>query len=193
MAKYTQKAIIESFMELLKKKSLDKITVKEIIELAEINRNTFYYYFQDIYDLLDSAFKEESVKFRKETDLNNDFYQEYLRTVNFLLDHNDAIIHIYNSRSRDVIKTYLESAAGYFIGRFVNESAEGSGISQKGKDYIVYFYTDAIIGVTLRWIEGRMKESKKVLMKTVSDSFNATVNEMIKTYINGHPEELREI
>ncbi len=191
MAKYTQKAIIESFMELLQKKSLDKITVKDIIEETEVNRNTFYYHFQDIYDLLESAFEEEAVKFRSEADPKNNFYEEYIRTVNFLLDHSDAIIHIYNSKSRDVIKTYLESAASFFIGRFVEEAAEGSKLSENGKNYIIYFYTDAIIGITLRWIEGSMMDSKEVLIKTVSDSFNATVKQMVRSYIESHPEECK--
>lgn len=191
MAKYTQKAIIDSFMELLQKKSLDKITVKDIIEETEVNRNTFYYHFQDIYDLLESAFEEESVKFRSEADPKNNFYEEYIRTVNFLLDHSDAIIHIYNSKSRDVIKTYLESAASFFIGRFVEEAAEGSKLSENGKNYIIYFYTDAIIGITLRWIEGSMMDSKEVLIKTVSDSFNATVKQMVTSYIESHPEECK--
>lgn len=191
MAKHTQKAIIESFMELLQKKSLDKITVKDIIEATEINRNTFYYHFQDIYDLLENAFEEEAIKFRSEADPKNNFYEEYIRTVNFLLDHSDAIIHIYNSKSRDVIKTYLESAASFFIGRFVEEAAKGSKLSENGKKYIIYFYTDAIIGVTLRWIEGRMMDSKEVLIKTVSDSFNATVEQMVTSYIESHPEECK--
>lgn len=191
MAKYTQKAIIDSFMELLQKKSLDKITVKDIIEETEVNRNTFYYHFQDIYDLLESAFEEEAVKFRSEADPKNNFYEEYIRTVNFLLDHSDAIIHIYNSKSRDVIKTYLESAASFFIGRFVEEAAEGSKLSENGKNYIIYFYTDAIIGITLRWIEGSMMDSKEILIKTVSDSFNATVKQMVTSYIESHPEECK--
>ena len=191
MAKYTQKAIIDSFMELLQKKSLDKITVKDVIEETEVNRNTFYYHFQDIYDLLESAFEEEAVKFRSEADPKNNFYEEYIRTVNFLLDHSDAIIHIYNSKSRDVIKTYLESAASFFIGRFVEEAAEGSKLSENGKNYIIYFYTDAIIGITLRWIEGSMMDSKEVLIKTVSDSFNATVKQMVTSYIESHPEECK--
>lgn len=191
MAKYTQKAIIDSFMELLQKKSLDKITVKDIIEETEINRNTFYYHFQDIYDLLESAFEEEAVEFRSEADPKNNFYEEYIRTVNFLLDHSDAIIHIYNSKSRDVIKTYLESAASFFIGRFVEEAAEGSKLSENGKNYIIYFYTDAIIGITLRWIEGSMMDSKEILIKTVSDSFNATVKQMVTSYIESHPEECK--
>ena len=45
MAKFTKKAIMYEFMSILEVKSLDKITVKDICERCEINRNTFYYYF----------------------------------------------------------------------------------------------------------------------------------------------------
>lgn len=191
MAKYTQKAIVESFMELLQKKSLDKITVKDIIETAEINRNTFYYYYKDIYDLLDDAFRNESVKFKKQTDPDNDFYKEYVRTADFLLDHKEAIVHIYNSRSKDSIIAYLEAAVSYFVGRFVEEHSKGTKISKAGKQYITYFYTDAIIGATMRWIELKMLGHKDELIKTISDSFEATVNDMIESYIKGHPQECR--
>lgn len=44
-------AIKEAFMHLLNRKPLDKITVKEIVEECGINRNTFYYHYDDIYDL----------------------------------------------------------------------------------------------------------------------------------------------
>ena len=73
MSKHTQQAMIDVFMALLKEKSFDKITVKEIIEWAEVNRNTFYYHFLDINDLLEAAFQQESVKFREESRAENDF------------------------------------------------------------------------------------------------------------------------
>lgn len=57
MARFTRKAIIQTFREMLEKSPLDKITVTNIIERCGINRNTFYYYFRDIYDLLDSFSK----------------------------------------------------------------------------------------------------------------------------------------
>ncbi len=41
-------AIKEAFMRLLNRKPLDKITVKEIVEECGINRNTFYYHYDDI-------------------------------------------------------------------------------------------------------------------------------------------------
>lgn len=51
--RYTKMMIQVNFVELLKKKPLNKITVKEICELAEINRATFYRYYADAYDVLD--------------------------------------------------------------------------------------------------------------------------------------------
>ena len=45
MPTFTKNAIRETFIELLKKKFIDKITVKDIVEECGINRNTFYYYF----------------------------------------------------------------------------------------------------------------------------------------------------
>lgn len=51
--RYTQKVITESFLELLKEKPMNKVTVKEICDKAQINRSTFYKYYKDCYDLLD--------------------------------------------------------------------------------------------------------------------------------------------
>ncbi len=48
-----------SLLELLKTKSIDKVTVKDICDECEINRNTFYYYYKDIYDVLNSIFMQE--------------------------------------------------------------------------------------------------------------------------------------
>ena len=47
----TKRSIINAFLELRSKKPLEKITVKELSELAFINKATFYTHYQDIYDL----------------------------------------------------------------------------------------------------------------------------------------------
>ena len=53
MPSFTKKAIMESFLRLMEKKPLDKITVRNLVDECGINRNTFYYYFQDIYAVLE--------------------------------------------------------------------------------------------------------------------------------------------
>ena len=53
MASFTKKAIRESFMRLLAERPVDKITVKDIVEDCGIARNTFYYHYRDIYEVLE--------------------------------------------------------------------------------------------------------------------------------------------
>lgn len=53
MPSFTKKAIIESFLQIAGRKPLEKITVRDIVDDCGINRNTFYYYFQDIYAVLE--------------------------------------------------------------------------------------------------------------------------------------------
>ena len=60
MAQFTKKAIIEAFIEQLGERPLDKITVKDIVTRCGVNRNTFYYYYQDIYALFSDIFELET-------------------------------------------------------------------------------------------------------------------------------------
>ena len=48
----TKKAINQAFLDILAEKPLEKITVRDITERCGINRNTFYYHYQDIPALL---------------------------------------------------------------------------------------------------------------------------------------------
>ncbi|MBR0630120.1 MULTISPECIES: TetR/AcrR family transcriptional regulator [Bacillus] len=54
----TRKLIMESFMKLSSKKEFKDITVKDVTAEAMINRATFYYHFEDKYDLLDKTLSE---------------------------------------------------------------------------------------------------------------------------------------
>ena len=47
----TKRGIINAFLELRSQKAIEKITVRELCEKAEINKSTFYTHFKDIYDL----------------------------------------------------------------------------------------------------------------------------------------------
>jgi len=49
----TKIMLAETLLSLLETKPISKITVSEIVNLCDINRKTFYYHFQDVYDLLE--------------------------------------------------------------------------------------------------------------------------------------------
>lgn len=56
--KKTKRSIKNAFIELRAKKALERISVKELVEMAEISKATFYLHYRDIYDLSDCLQKE---------------------------------------------------------------------------------------------------------------------------------------
>ena len=59
---------------------------KDICEMCEINRNTFYYYFSDIYQVLEALLNSETDKSLKEETGQGTFYEEYLKKYHLVLD-----------------------------------------------------------------------------------------------------------
>ena len=99
MATFTRKAIMQTFLHILKNKSLDRITVKDICEQCEINRNTFYYYFKDIYDVLEAIFEDEVRLVMDEANEGVTFHDAYARVAAIILNNREAIMHIYASET----------------------------------------------------------------------------------------------
>lgn len=52
--RYSRRVLKEAFLTLLGKKPVNKITVKEVCELAELNRATFYAHYSDCFALMES-------------------------------------------------------------------------------------------------------------------------------------------
>ena len=110
MAQFTKKAIVEAFLELLNEKPLDKITVKEIVDSCEINRNTFYYHFEDIRALLTFVIDGEVERVAaKHADVES-LEEGFIEAAHFALSNKRAVYHIYNSVSREELERYLRTA-----------------------------------------------------------------------------------
>ena len=162
MAKFTKKAIMDCFLNMLKRKNIDRVTVTDICEECGINRNTFYYYFSDIYDVLDSVLIEET---EKNIDITEDatFYETYSKAASVIIEYRAAVIHVYNSRNRDIIEKY----------------SKDHKLTEDDREYITCFYSYSIVGIVSRWIGDGMPPYDKDLIKRFSESFDATIDTMI--------------
>ena len=183
MTNYTKNAIMQIFIQQLEHKSLDKITIKDIIEEAGINRNTFYYHFKDIYDLIDRIFAEELEKNLSEETEESTFYEEYRKGASIFLEHRKAIIHMEHSKSRDVVYHYIEKITNTCVEKFVRKEAKGSNLSEEGIKFITYFYSSAINANTIRWVQEGMPGYREHFLKLVSSSFDTTIQYMIRNYL----------
>lgn len=118
----TKAKIMQCFWELFRQRSIDKITVSELSEMANINRSTFYVYFKDVYDVLDQieqSYLPGGVKLFKECHGIKDkeiIYQKFLKVFEeiyqdftFLLSENgdpNFVVKLKNS-IRPVFRTAI--------------------------------------------------------------------------------------
>ena len=98
MAPSTKLALANALKAQLQKKFLDDITVKELVEACEINRQTFYYHFQDIYDLLRWLLEHETAEALGGAE---DWQAALLDAFCYIRDNHMVIYHIYRSAGRD--------------------------------------------------------------------------------------------
>lgn len=84
------------------------LTGKDVIETAEVNRNTYYYYFEDTYDLLHQVLLKKLDDFSNATEKYDTFYEEYVRFARFILENKKAMSHIYHSKDREFSKSGAE-------------------------------------------------------------------------------------
>ena len=80
MAQQTKNAIRRAFIQLLNERPLDKISIKDIAEKGAVNRNTFYYYYADIYALVEDILQLEIEDFQSKL-RRYDSWQEAFREV----------------------------------------------------------------------------------------------------------------
>ena len=100
----TKEKLATALISAMEEKALDKITVKEIIEKAEVNRKTFYYYFSDIYGLLEWVISRESNKLIMEIQNNRD----YENALNDVLDSIEKHRHLLGCIKDSVGRATLE-------------------------------------------------------------------------------------
>lgn len=179
MAKFTQKAIRYSMLKLLQKKEIDKISVKDICELCEITRNTFYYYYSDIYQVLEELLKTEANNIIMENREYDSFYEEFLQRYHLILEYRQAVLHLYNSKNRELILKYFYDVTEDFVEKYVREEASETKLSEENIDFVTYFYTNSIIGTMFRWLQNGMPGSQEQLIHRLSLSYQVTIKPLI--------------
>ncbi|MBQ7948268.1 MAG: TetR/AcrR family transcriptional regulator C-terminal domain-containing protein [Clostridia bacterium] len=128
----TKKAIRNAFLKMLAEKDLEKISVKEIADNADVDRKTVYNYYTGVYDILDDLENDLAQEFERAIDSFDfstrhveDIFVELSHLLKKNLDIYELIMKIDgNSRLVSKFVVYLKEKIGSFIGRVNDYSAE---------------------------------------------------------------------
>jgi len=177
---YTKNIIREKFIEILNETPLNKITVKDIAKRCEINRNTFYYYYSDIYILLSEIFQDELDKVIDEYNDTLSWEKSFIVAAEFALENRRAVYHIYNSLQREELENFLYSISGNVMNEYVETMSKDIGASKEDKELIVEFYQSALTGMVLRWIATGMKGDPDSKIERIGVLFDGNIEISLK-------------
>lgn len=156
--RYTKMMIQVNFVSLLKQKPLNKITVKEICEAAEINRATFYRYYLDVFDLMEQL--EGEILEELQQTLQIATQQDVHKTLVVILEkmkQNGALYSALFSSNGDpgfplkIFQTCYAETASYIKAQYPN-------LDEVRQAWVYVFAAQGSSGILSYWINDGMIE-----------------------------------
>lgn len=158
MANLTRNAIMAACVRLPEERPVSKISVKDIVEECGINRNTFYYHFQDLPSLVETIVQEEADQLIAKYATVSSLEECLQIAVGFTLRHRRAAMHIYHSGNRDVFERCLLQICEHVVARYVEAVDDGAQVREDDRRIIIQAYKCECFGHILDWMNGGMKE-----------------------------------
>ncbi|MBE6570664.1 MAG: TetR family transcriptional regulator [Ruminococcaceae bacterium] len=158
MASFTKKAIVDSFYNLLQKKQLNQITVKDIVTDCGVNRNSFYYYFEDIPSLLTEEIDILCQRIMEKYS-EQDSIEDWIIYVLSLAKENRKIVNnCLSFIDRSTYEKYMNKVFGYIISKYIEKTVEPDIVSDDDREIIVRFFIYQYTGFFIDWFKNGMSD-----------------------------------
>lgn len=164
MAQTTKLALELSLKRLLLSKPLDKITVTDIAQDCGISRMTFYYHFQDIYDLVEWSCQEDARRVLAGNRTADTWQTGFLAIFRTVRANKPFIMNVYHCVSRQRVEKYLYEVTYDLLIGVVKEEAQGLNVCEEDQQFIAHVFKYAFVGLMLDWIADDMKQDEQQLV-----------------------------
>lgn len=181
MLNITERALTEALTELLEERPLDKINVVDITDKCGLTRNTFYYHFHDVYDALNCYFTNEIEKMLVKYEHDEDWSGGFLEGLEFVYHHKTMIEHIYNFVDSRELRDYLDSVIFKYALTVIGKEFKKTDYSAQVKEIAADFYTNVLLGATIKWIKDGMKENPENMATLYTNVFYGTIEQTFKS------------
>lgn len=167
----TKKAIKNAFAELLSKKDISEITVTDIAEAADVNRKTFYNYYNSVYDIINEIENELVLAFDQV--LNNiDFKQEMQNPCGIFEKLTSVMNRDFSFYSRlmkmDHHANLMQKLYVSLKDKMKNSFLHQADIEEQQLDIVVNYMISGMLSVYQSWFNSDRTQSIEELSKTVS-------------------------
>ncbi len=147
--------LANSLRKLMKKKALDKIKIREIVEDCGVNRQTFYYHFQDIYALVEWMYIYDGKNIYEKSKKEGDMWTIIKDLFNYLENHHEEIRCVVNSKADKFFHGFIYEQISSCSRLVIDLVSKNINADDYHKNFLAAFYTHAIVGMVEEWMKNR--------------------------------------
>lgn len=177
----SRKMIRQAFMELLKEKEFEKITVTDIVKRADINRSTFYAHYPDVFGVIDEIQQEVLDYTQKVLDkINfNNFFENpkpILKEIVKIAEDNHELYRLLSSSN--MLVKQLQKLKMLLIERTIKTIEVPPGYAEPFEfEFMVRFFMGGVVDVYTQWLNGEMDTSLEELTNQLANMILRTMKD----------------
>ena len=180
--KTTKMAIAYALKELVEEKSLNKITIQDIAEKCGINRQTFYYHFPNIIDLVEWILYTDAERLMQGNKTYDTWQKGYLSVFKTIEKDKSFILNVYHHAPREYITSFLYTVTQRLLLDVVKEKAKELRLKVKDEDilFVADFFKYSLVGIVLDWIDKDMQMDATDVVKKLDSIIHGTMEQALR-------------
>lgn len=181
MTEMTKLLLSNSLKKLLSKKPLNKITVKDIVNDCKLTRQTFYYHFQDIFELLDWTYKKELGHLLNEP--HNSSWEKVIKGIlNFIRENKSMFSYTIQAVGREYFEQAIYPDLYEFSKNKISKTSTEIDIPEGKINFLANLQAITLISVIIQWANNGMKENPDEIVKMLDKTLNSATLNFLKEY-----------
>ena len=162
-----KRVLASTLKEMAEKKSLSKITINDLTQACDVSRQTFYNNFKDIYDLVEWIYLKEVVTPIERGKIYEKWQDALTSIFQYISENHVFVLNTYRSFGKEFLEKVLRQEIELFLSNQMFKKIEVTKEEAKQVEFSYSFYTYALVGVGLDWIEKQMPESVEELVERI--------------------------
>ena len=163
----TKTLLAATLKDLMASKPLEKISIKELAETAQVNRQTFYYHFEDIYDLLKWTLQGEVIQLLSKQEGAGIWQEGLLQLFHYLEENRAFAMCALESVGHKHLKRFFYADIHSIIEKVVREVGKDMEVSKEQMAFLTHYYTISLAAMVVSWLQEEMDQTPEELIEMI--------------------------
>lgn len=144
-----KRLIMEKFEEIARVKPIDRITVTELVRACGISRQTFYYHYQDIWDVVEAALRRAMDELQAHCHAAASLEEALQMWFSLSLDNGGFIRRLVSTQHPERIQEVLRRTVHACFRGMIRSLTSWSGLLDSDQETALSFCTYGVVGVLI--------------------------------------------